>query len=491
MSTRYGRLRGFRRDGIYIFRGIEYGATTEGAARFLPAREPAPWEGVKTALSYGPVSPQPARDWSNDVMAFWSDWNDGHPGENCLTLNVWSSNLSAGARRPVVVWFHGGGYTTGSAIEQPAYDGARLAARGAVVVTVNHRLGALGFMDLSHVGGTQYARSGNVGILDLVQSLRWVKDNIAAFGGDPARVTIFGQSGGGGKVSALMAMPEASGLFHRAMVMSGSNVPGRDAAAARALTDAVMKELGLAPNDIAGLQKVPAQRLVDAGIAAQRSLATAGVMGAAWGPVRDGAVLPTDAWVNGAPTQSASVPLIVGNVRDEFKGTARYDEAGLRKRAQELYKDKADAVLAALQSDYPSLSADDRVGALTGITVRKAAITQADKKAAQAGAPVYMYYFTFEGPLLDGGIGVPHCADINYVFDNTARCDALTGDTPEARAVADRFSRAFLQFAATGDPGTSALAWPRYDARKRTTMVFGPQVRAQDDPGGATLKAIG
>lgn len=227
VATRAGRVRGFRRHGIHSFRGIPYGADPSGAGRFLPPRPVEPWSGVRSSLAYGPTCPQPARNWSNDEEAFIMNWDDGHPGENCLTLNVWTPQPGAASRLPVIVWLHGGGFTTGSSHELPSYEGSRLAARGAVVVSVNHRLGVFGYLDLSAYGA-DLADSGNVGMLDLELALRWVQENVGAFGGDPGRVTIIGQSGGGAKVSCLVAMPEARGLAHRGVVMSGSYAAIKD-----------------------------------------------------------------------------------------------------------------------------------------------------------------------------------------------------------------------------------------------------------------------
>jgi para-nitrobenzyl esterase len=273
VETRAGKLRGAVRDGVYTFKGVPYGKDTGGAARFLPAQPFPAWKGVRTALTYGPCCPQVVRGgWKNDETAFIYDWDDGYPGEDCLRLNIWSPGLS-GKPRPVMFWIHGGGYETGSSQELPAYDGERLARRGDVVfVSVNHRLGAFGFLDLSQFGDARYGLSGNAGQLDLVTALEWVRDNIAAFGGDPGNVTIFGQSGGGAKVSTLMAMPSAKGLFHKAIVQSGSLLEVGNPAQTKQLADALLKALDLGPGDLAKLADVPAAALVAAGEKAKAAM---------------------------------------------------------------------------------------------------------------------------------------------------------------------------------------------------------------------------
>ncbi|NWK98687.1 hypothetical protein DM806_24095 [Sphingobium lactosutens] len=491
VETQSGRVRGFTRGGTYIFRGIPYGGKVSGDRRFLPATSPEPWTGVRSTLSLGPTCPQPARDWSNDEMAFIADWNDGHPGEDCLTLNIWTLSPRHSPALPVMVWLHGGGYVTGSAHEQPAYEGARLAAHGAVVVTVNHRLGALGFMDLSEVAGASYAGSGNAGITDLVLALQWVRANIAQFGGDPSRVTIFGQSGGGGKVSTLMAMPHAKGLFHRAIVMSGSFPPTQPQATARETTRAVMQRLGV--NDLAGLQAVSADALIAAGQAefASRSTGpsipglTAGPirLPRTWAPVVDGNIIPEAPWERSAPAVSRDVPLIVGSVRDEFRlSTMVVDEAGLRKRLQGIYgPEKAPLMLAALRKDFPKLSMNDLGGVVSGIAWRVAALRQLDLKKAQGGAPAYGYWFTYAPDLLDGRVGVPHCADIAYAFDNCERTDQLTGNTMTANKIADVMAAAFVRFAADGNPAGTDLAWPRHGEAVET-MIFDRSSGAKNKP---------
>jgi para-nitrobenzyl esterase len=300
VPTTTGRVRGYTRNGIQTFKGIPYAESTAGANRFMPPEKVKPWSGVRSSLHYGPVSPQPARTgWKNDEESFMFLWDDGIPGEDCLRVNVWTPALDDQTKRPVMVWLHGGGFFAGSGQELPAYDGENLARRGnVVVVSLNHRLGALGFLDLSHSKDERFARSGNVGMLDIVAALEWVRDNIAAFGGDPGSVTVFGQSGGGGKVAALMAMPSAHGLFHRAIVESGSMLHVRSPDLAMRLTDELLKELDLDDSRLADLQYLPYQQIIAAGakILARQPhrppdfRRMSDQLG--WAPVNDGAVIP-------------------------------------------------------------------------------------------------------------------------------------------------------------------------------------------------------
>ncbi len=481
VDTDKGRVRGFARSAIYTFRHIPYGASVSGDRRFLPARPAEPWSGIRSCLSYGPVCPQPARDWSNDEFAFIADWDDGYQGEDCLNLNIWSPTLQPDARLPVIVWLHGGGFESGSSHDLPGYDGTRLAKLGVVVVSVNHRLGPFGFLDVSGVGGGEYAGSGNAGMTDLVLALKWVRTNIARFGGDPGSVTISGQSGGGGKVSTLMAMPSAEGLFHRAIVMSGSFSAAQRQESARAVTAALMRILAV--SDLSALGAVPAERLVAAGRDAMREAGgtrrmpgtTRGPvrMSGAWSPVVDGIILPDEPWDQSAPAVSRNVPMMIGTVRDEFRlPNFVSDQAALEARVLQIYGPKdGPAMLAALQADFPDLNANDRNGVISGISWRQAALRQLELKTRQHGAPAYGYWFTYSPTLLDGRIGAPHCADIPFFFDNTERCDQQTGNSPEAQQLAATMAQAMVRFAATGDPGGSGLTWPPHGPTI-PTMIF-------------------
>ncbi len=504
VETTAGKIRGYVRGGVHTFKGIPYGDNTGGANRFLPAKPPAPWADIKPCLTYGPVSPHPARgDWGQSETQFIYDWDDGFEGEDMLRANVWTSTLDASAKRPVIVWIHGGGFVSGSCQELPSYDGQSMAARGVVFVSVNHRLGPLGFLDMSSLGGAPYAGSGNNSMTDLVLALQWVRDNIARFGGDPGSVTIIGQSGGGMKVSTLMAMPVAKGLFHKAVVMSGSIPFGSTQADARTLAAATLAELGGEPGDISRLKSATTAQLIAAGDRAAARLNSGAAFGPpaagapirlpryGWGPVVDNVLLSEVPFATSAPASSKDVPLIVGTAREEFKDpSARFTDAQLRDILGKNYGGKTDGMLAAFAKDFPGASATEIMGIIGGMSWRNDALRQTTLKAQQGGAPAYNYWFTWQTAQLDGRPGAFHCIDIGFIFDNTARLEQATGDTPAARALAKTESTALINFARTGDPSQPGLAWSAFDPAKTNTMVFDNKSAVVADPAGAARKSM-
>jgi len=509
-ETASGRVRGFVRHGVYTFKGIPYGASTAGDRRFMPPAKPAPWKGVRSSLTYGYVSPQePRGHWDKDEVAFVYQWDDGFQNEDCLRVNVWTPGLDA-RKRPVMVWLHGGGFSTGSAHDMKTYDGENLARRGdAVVVSLNHRVGAVGFLNLASVGGGKYAASGNVGMLDIVAALVWVRDNIANFGGDPANVTVFGQSGGGGKVTALMAMPQAAGLFHRAIVQSGSmlHMPGPDRTAK--LGEAVLKELGITNANLAQLHAVPVERIVVAGIAAVKAVFPPPDSSkpfdfgrhaelAPWAPTVDGVILPESPFAEAAPAVSAKIPLLVGSTLTEFGvgyGWPEFEDFTWGELTSAITKaygqEKGSRVLDAFKRGHPGAKPCDLFAIWQSSGVRRAAVQQASAKAVQGTAPVYVYLFAWNTPVLDGRIRSYHCAELPFVFDNTDRCDPATGGGPSARALAARVSEAWIRFARTGSPNHGGLPkWPEFTLQNGATMIFDNSCAVVNHPDSEELKAL-
>lgn len=473
--TTAGPVRGYRQGGVKMFKGVPYGAPTGGAGRFRPPRPPRAWAEVRSCLHYGPIAPQDKGTGRfQDEEAFIFRWNDAVEDEDCLRLNVWTPALDD-APRPVLVWLHGGGFAAGSGHDIPAFDGANLAATGeAVVVTLNHRLNLLGFLDLSE-WGEEHAASANLGMLDIVAALRWVRDNIARFGGDPTRVTIFGQSGGGAKVTALMAMPEAKGLYHRAMVLSGSfamfNTPDK----ARRLSVLVLEELGIARGDMPSLQALPYVRLR---AAAERVLARInptfdGFVDVRqipdmlnFAPTLDGKTLLPDPRHPNHAASDPQVPLIIGSTLNEFV-TGINDPAAfamtddeLRRKVARFVPGNAEAAIAALRATGPQDKPFALWSRMATAPIRQAVIDQARRRLQTGSAPTWLFWFTWQCPVLDGRPMAFHCLDIPFWFGNARTCASMTGGGREAVALSGSMVRALLAFAANGVPKAPDLpAW--------------------------------
>lgn len=489
VSTESGMVRGYIHNGTFTFKGIPYAK----AERFMAPSKPDSWTGVRSSMTYGPVCPMDATTSVNDEFEFpfHHDW--GYTNENCLNLNVWTPQLTNAKKRPVLVWFHGGGFTAGSSVELPSYDGENLTKKGdVVVVSVNHRLNILGFMDMSAYG-EKYKSSPNAGLLDLVASLQWVKNNIAQFGGDPDNVTIFGQSGGGGKVSSLMAAPSAKGLFHKATVQSGSYLTSfteRDVA--QKVSAALLDELKLTPAQADSLQKMPYERLYEAGKKAMRKVgqslkgANMPAFGLSWGPIHDGTFLPYQPSDAAAMELSKSIPLLVGSTKTEFgpfnPATRVTDMDQAKASLKKQFGDKADAYMAAVKKAYPETSNPSDY-LTVDIGFRAGTIRQANAKAVAGAAPVYMYLFAWSSPVNDGIYKSMHCMELPFVFDNISRCEEMTGGGKEAHALADKMSRAWIAFARTGNPNHSGLpTWPAYTAENGATMLFDNVNKVKNHP---------
>ena len=478
-QTANGKVAGYIQDGVTIFKGIPYAK----ANRFEAPVQADSWEGIRSCRQYGPVSPQGARSgWANDEIAFAFNWNDGVQGEDCLRLNVWTPALDS-RKRPVMVWLHGGGYSAGSGQELPSYDGTSLAfAEDVVVVSINHRLNVLGFLDLSAYG-EKYAKSANAGLLDIVASLKWVRDNIAAFGGDPSNVTIFGQSGGGGKVTTLLATPCAKGLFHKAIVQSGSMLRTMESKYSRKIGIATVRNLGLDASSIDKISEVPYGELLAAGekaiaqvkAEADRDGVASFIFG--WAPTVDGAVLPSQPFDPQAPAISADIPMIIGTTRHEFSMTTyvpalrnagREEVIGILKGR---YGEGTERFLELFAKAYPGSKPADMLDA--DFVFRPSAIEQALRKSLQGVAPVYMYMFNWESPVLDGILRSTHCMEIPFVFNNADRHASMTGGGAQAMKLASKMSHCWAEFARCGKPSAEGLPeWEPFEAEKRAVMFF-------------------
>ncbi|MGD0154998.1 MAG: carboxylesterase family protein [Terracidiphilus sp.] len=506
-NTQYGKVRGFLDGGVFTFKGIPYGQDTGGENRWLPAKPPVPWKDEYPALIYGANCPQNLHPWTAIEQTFIQDWDDGYQNEDMLKLNVWTPSLTG--KRAVMVYFHGGGYSFGSSYELPSQEGAQMARYHDVVsVTVNHRLNILGFFEVSEIGGSAYEDSVNVGMTDLVASLQWVRENIANFGGDPDRVMIYGQSGGGSKVTTLMGMPSAAGLIHRASVQSGGggNIPTKEQQ--REVARQVMKDLGLQPNDLASLQKMEWSKLVAAGNAAIAKINppirgaggpfAPGPPRAGWSPCLDDKIIHVRSFFDAAPDASKNVPVLLGSVSEEgnqmrSRPTEEESHASLAKTYGD---DKATAIIAALKKAYPhkqiqtlSYMCSGTFG-LNGLAMRNNIVKMARLKHEQKGAPAYAYYFTWQSPILDGVAGAWHTAELQFCFDNTKRCEQGTGNTPEAQALAKKMATSWANFAKTGNPSQPGLTWTPTDPDSNKTMVWDNECRIVNDPEGEARKIL-
>ena len=477
VQTATGKVAGYIEQGIYTYKGIPYAK----AERFMAPQPADSWEGVRSSRAYGPTAPQEVRKgWASDELGFSFAWNDGFPGEDCLRANVWTPGINDGKKRPVMVWLHGGGYSTGSGQELPSYDGASLARKGdVVVVTVNHRLNVLGFLDLSSFG-KEYAASSNAGLLDLVAALEWVRDNAAAFGGDASNVTIFGQSGGGGKVSTLLATPSAAGLFHKAIIQSGSMLRTMDKQWSSKIGEAVVAELG----GIDAVLTAPYEQLLAAGtkaIAKVRPEAEANGFASfifGWAPTVDGNYLPAQPFEPQAPEQSKDIPVMLGTTIHEFSMSTYVPqlrtatkEAAMEYLRATKFGDRTGEFVEIFEKTYPDYQPKDLFD--TDITFRPSTIAQANVKVAQQGAPVYMYMFTWESPVMDGILRSTHCMEIPFVFNNADLHASMTGGGKEAVELADKMSQAWINFARTGDPNAGGLPqWPAYNPEEGAMMIF-------------------
>jgi para-nitrobenzyl esterase len=487
-QTTAGRVQGALRNGVFSFKGVPYGGDTRGEHRFKAPRPPEPWTGVRSALAYGPCCPQPDRaGWASDEHAFLFDWDDGFPGEDCLRVNVWTPAL-AGARA-VLVWIHGGGYEAGSSQELPAYDGANLARRGDLVfISLNHRLGPFGYLDLTGVVDGAVA---NPGMQDIVLALQWVRDNAAAFGGDATNVSVAGQSGGGAKINTLMAMPSAKGLFHKAIVQSGSQLRLSSPPRAREVAEAVLAAAG---EQKARLRELPARSLVEIGAAAAKALRANprpnGTVwdGMVWQPWVDGAVVSDHPYHPQAAPGAREIPLLVGGTLHESSpsiANAKAETMGwddVSRRVGRAFGERAEALIAAFRAAYPSSPPVEIAALIASAGMGRLNPLQQARMHAAGGALAFLYAFGWKTPVLDGRPRAFHCSDLAFAFDNVDRCLNHTGGGTEARELARRMSDAWIAFARSGDPNHAGL--PKLEtvsAERAPTLLFDAACRAVDD----------
>ena len=496
-----GVLRGQALAGVAAFKGIPYGSSVGGQRRWRRASPAVAWTGVKDALDYGPRAIQAESHehavTSAELEALMAAGGPSHDrwraqSEECLTLSVWTPDATASRKLPVMVWCHGGKYF-GEVPPVWWFDGENLARSGdVVVVTVRHRVGALGFLHLADLpGGSDYADATNLGMLDLVAALQWVKRNIGSFGGDPGNVTIFGESGGGLKVSVLLAMPEAAGLFHKAIVQSGAQLQAFTREEGTETAAALMGELGLATHEVAKLFELSAEQLLDA----QRRMAPrllsplnrSGLVG--FEPVVDGTVLPAHPFDPAAPWTSADVPVIVGTCATEttffmsaVPGVFDLSHDRMAEMVRRSAGPNAERILETYRRTRPEATPTDAFFAITSdLLMRRKAIRLAELKIAQARAPVYMYVLDFKTGVHGGKYRTPHILDIPLVFAHPDH--PILGSDPARYEVSRQMSGAWAAFAHTGHPATGLLPpWPPYEAAERATMYFDTQPHLELDP---------
>lgn len=497
-ETTNGKVRGYILNSTYTYLGIPYGADTSGKNRFMAPKKPAAWTEVKPTIWWGNTAPQIMDNrYANVHYSFADHWNYDDVSEDCLKLNVWTPSLD-GKRRPVMVWLHGGGFTNGNAIEQDGYHGENFAKQGDVVfVSINHRLGPIGFTDLSGVGGEKYRDSGNVGMLDIIAALEWVRDNIANFGGDPGNVTIMGQSGGGAKVTCAMAMPASKGIVHKGVALSGSMLKANDKEYAQTLGRFVMEEAKLSPESLDKLQEISWREYLDIANKAmermRKEYPQPGFRGG-FGPIADGTHIPKGEFFSETSAHATDIPLMVCTTFHEWNPTRtnaeleKIDRSGVIAQLKERFAEKPEEIYSAYQKDFPDASPADLWAMI--LSNRQGAINTSTAKAKQS-APVYLAWFGWEPNLYDGRMKAFHCIDICFWFKNTDRMYTHTGGGARPRALADKMSASLLAFMRTGNPNVPKLpTWPEFSTANGETLILNDTCQVKNKPDGNGLAAL-
>lgn len=498
-NTQYGKVRGFQLRGIHNFLGIPYGADTGGKNRFMPPQKPAAWTEVRNCFWWGNTAPQiMEKRYANVVASFVDHWNYDDVSEDCLKLNVWTPAIDA-QKRPVVVWLHGGGFTNGNAIEQDGYHGENLSRLGNIVFcSINHRLGPFGYSNLKAAGG--HAASGNVGNLDMAAALEWVRDNIAQFGGDPANVTIIGQSGGGAKVTTLMNMPAAKGLFHKAVALSGSSLIGTNKEYSEKLGLKIMEEAGLKSGEIDKLQQIPWRQYIDiANRAVEKMAEEAKKMNVArvgFSPVSDGVHLNDQPFFSDPNHFSANIPLIINTTFHEMNpnrteaSLESISLEGVVEKIKPRFGNDSAKIVEAYHKNFPNARPIELWAMI--ISNRKNAIAAANAKASQKKAPVYVSWFGWQPPLFDNRMRAFHCDDICFWFYNTDLMLTHTGGGKRPRALSSKMAKSFLNFVRTGNPNGGGLpTWKPYTPENGETMILDDVCTLVNDPDREARKSLG
>ena len=497
-DTTNGKVRGFIHKGIYNFLGIPYGANTTGKNRFLPPQKPEPWQDIYPAVYWPNAAPQLLDNFfSKDrYLAFTDYWHYDDVSENCLGINVWTPSYNDGSKRPVMLWLHGGGFTSGNSIEHPEYHGENLSRFGDIVFcSLNHRLGPMGFSNFAGVGGEKYAASGIVGMLDIVAALEWIRDNISNFGGDPDNVTIMGQSGGGAKVCTLTAMPSAKVLFHKAVALSGSSLSGGNKENSEKLGAYILKEAGLSASNIDKLQEMPWRDYYAlANKASMRMREESGVTGMMGGfsPVADGFYLPQEPFYSGE--LSSDIPMIICTTVHE-NSPSRFDSSieeisldGVKEQLKARYRDKTSEIVDAYAKTFPDKKPIEIWSMI--ISNRQGAIAVADAKSSQA-APVYLAWFGWNGPMFDGRLRAFHTMDIAFWYYNTDVQISHTGGGAYPRKLATKMAGSLVNFMKTGDPNGGGLPhWPKYTTANGETMILDDVCEVKNDPDREARKSL-